>query len=93
MSILVRFTGAPSMSTEKYDATMAALEAAGAFPTDGLEFHVAFTSGGSFRVSEIWESMEKFEAFSPRLMPLLEENGVELAGPPEIVKVHNMVKP
>ena len=93
MSILVRFTGAPSMNAEKYDATLPALEAAGAFPPDGLEFHVAFTSGGSFRVSEIWESMEKFEAFGQRLMPILEENGVELTGPPEIVEVHNMIKP
>ena len=93
MSILVRFTGAPSMNAEKYDATLPALEAGGEFPPDGLQFHVAFTSGGSFRVSEIWESMEKFEAFGQRLMPILEENGVELAGPPEIVEVHNMIKP
>jgi hypothetical protein len=63
MSILVRFTGAPSMNTEKYDATMTALETAGAFPADGLEFHVAFTSGGSSRRRDL-ESMEKFDAFT-----------------------------
>jgi hypothetical protein len=92
MSILVRFTGAPSMTAEKYDATMPVIEASGQFPPDGLEFHVAFNSGDSFRVSEIWESKEKFEAFGQRLMPILAEGGIELAGPPEIVEIHNLIK-
>jgi hypothetical protein len=92
MSILVRFTGALGMTAEKYDATMPAIEASGVFPPDGLEFHVAFNSGGSFRVSEIWDSREQFEAFGQRLMPILSEGGIELAGPPEIVEVHNMIR-
>ena len=92
MSILVRFTGAPSMSADKYDATMPAIEASGQFPPDGLAFHVAFESGGSFRVSEIWDSKEQFEAFGHRLRPILAQGGIELAGPPEIVGVHNIIK-
>ncbi len=92
MSVLVRFTGAPSMTAEKYDATMPAIEESGPFPPDGLEFHVAFTSGGSFRVSEIWDSLEQFEAFGETLMPILTDGGVELAGPPEIVEIHNIIK-
>jgi hypothetical protein len=92
MSILVRFTGAPGMTAEKYDATMPAIEASGQFPPDGLDYHVAFNSGGSFRVSEIWDSQEKFEAFGQRLMPILAQGGIELAGPPEIVEIHNIIK-
>ncbi len=92
MSILVRFTGAPGMTAEKYDATMPSIEASGDFPPDGLELHVAFTSGDSFRVSEIWDSREQFETFGQRLMPILSAGGVELAGPPEIVEIHNIVK-
>ena len=92
MSILVRFIGAPSMTAEKYDVTMPAIEASGQFPPDGLEFHAAFTSGGSFRVSEIWDSLEQFEAFGERLMPILTDGGVELAGPPEIVEIHNIIR-
>ena len=80
------------MSDEKYDATMPNIEASGQFPPDGLEFHVAFSSGGSFRVSEIWDSKEQFEAFGERLMPILAEGGIELAGPPEIVEIHNIIK-
>jgi hypothetical protein len=64
------------MTAEKYDAVMPRIEAAGEFPPDGLEYHVAFSSGGSFRVSEIWDSKEQFEAFGGRLMPILAEGGV-----------------
>jgi hypothetical protein len=92
MSILVRFTGAPSLTADKYDEAMPRVEAGGPFPPDGLELHVAFSAGGSFRVSEIWDSKEQFEAFGERLMPILNESGIELAGPPEIIEIHNMVK-
>lgn len=92
MSILVRFTGAPTMTTQKYDETMPLIESSGDFPPDGLEFHVAFSSDGNFRVSEVWDSREQFEAFGERLMPILAEVGVELAGEPEILEIHNIIK-
>jgi hypothetical protein len=92
MSILVRFTGAPSLTAEDYERTMPLIEASGEFPPDGMEYHVAFISGGNFCVSEIWDSMAKFETFGQRLMPILAEAGIELAGPPEIIEVHNIIK-
>jgi hypothetical protein len=92
MSILVRFTGAPGLTSDMYDATMPRIRASGEFPPDGLDYHVAFSSGGTFRVSEVWDSKETFEAFGQRLMPILDEAGVELAGPPEIIEVHNIIK-
>ena len=76
----------------QYITRRSRIEASGEFPPDGLEYHVAFSSGGSFRVSEIWDSKEQFEAFGQRLMPILAENGIELAGPPEVIEVHNIVK-
>jgi hypothetical protein len=92
MSLLVRFTGAPNMSAQKYDEVLPRIEAAGEFPPDGLEYHVAFESNGTFRVSEIWDSREQFEKFGERLMPILADGGIELAGEPEIVEVHNIIK-
>ena len=93
MSILARFTAAPSMTNEMYDETVRRLQQAGGeWPPDGMEYHVAFRSGGTFRVSEIWDSKEQLEAFGERLMPLLAEVGVELAGEPEIVDVYNVIK-
>ncbi len=38
MSILVRFTGAPGTTAEKYDGAMPRIEASGTFPPDGLDY-------------------------------------------------------
>jgi hypothetical protein len=91
MSILVRFTTVAG-TTEQYDEIIRRLEQSGDFPTDGLEYHVAFVSGGAVRVSEIWDSQQQLEAVYPRLMPILAEVGVELAGEPEIIEVYNTIK-
>ncbi len=92
MSILVRFTSAPTVTTEMYDEVIRRLQEMEDWPADGLEYHVAFDSDGDFRVSEIWDSQEQFEKFGERLMPLLAEVGVELAGPPELLEIHNIIK-
>jgi hypothetical protein len=92
MSILVRFTGASGMTAEKYDAAMPRIETPGEWPPAGLDYHVAFRAGDAFRVSEIWDSKEQFEAFGQRLMPILAESGIEITGPPEIIEIHNIIK-
>lgn len=91
MSIVVRFSPT-SLTANLYDATMRTIEASGEFPPDGLDYHVCFGSDDSLRVSEIWDSREKFEAFGERLMPILVEAGIEFSGPPEISEAHNVVK-
>ena len=91
-SILVRFTDATGSTTETYDEVLRRLESEGGFPPEGLEYHVAFESGGSLRVSEIWDSREQFDKFGERLMPILADVGIELTGEPEILKIHNVVK-
>jgi hypothetical protein len=91
--VLARFTGAPSVSAEKYDETIKRLKASESqWPPDGLAYHVAFSSGGSFRVSEIWDSEEQFDAFGKRLMPVLSDVGIELAGEPEMLEIHNIIQ-
>jgi hypothetical protein len=91
--VLARFTGAPSVTTEKYDECIKRLKASSAqWPPDGLAYHVAFSSRGSFRVSEIWDSREQFDVFGKRLMPVLNDLGIELADEPEMLKVHNIIE-
>jgi hypothetical protein len=91
--VLARFTAAPSMTTEKYDESIKRLKASGAqWPPEGLSFHVAFSSGGSFRVSEIWDSRQQFDAFGETLRPVLTDVGVELAGEPEMLEIHNIIQ-
>ena len=91
-TVLARFTAAPSMTTEKYDETIKRLEAGAQWPPDGLSYHIAFSSGDSFRVSEVWDSREQFDAFGKTLRPVLTDVGVELAGEPEMLKVHNIIE-
>jgi hypothetical protein len=92
MSILVRFPPTPGVTREQYDETVRRLEQMGDFPPDGLEYHVAFMSEGALAVSEIWDSQEQFEAFGQRLMPLLAEVGINLAGEPQILEIVNTIK-
>jgi hypothetical protein len=90
MSVLARFTPS-SLTAEKYDEALRRLEAAGDWPPDGLDYHVCFGSEGSLRVSEIWDSQEKLNAFGERLMPVLSDVGIE-PGEPELLEIHNIIK-
>ena len=91
--VLARFTAAPSMTTEKYDESIKRLKDSGSqWPPDGLAYHIAFSSGGSFRVSEIWDSRAQFDTFGKSLMPVLTDVGVELSGEPEMLEIHNIVQ-
>ena len=92
MSIVVRFHPS-SLTAETYDESTRKLEEADvAWPPEGLDYHVCFGSDGDLRVSEIWDSREQFEAFGEKLMPLLDELGVEFSGEPEVYEVHNVLK-
>jgi hypothetical protein len=88
MSIVVRFSPT-NLTIEKYNESVRRLEEAGAWPPDGLDYHVFFGSEGSLRVSEIWDSQEQFEAFGEPLMPILEDIGMEFSGPPEVFEIHD----
>jgi hypothetical protein len=90
--ILVRFTGTPSVTYEQYDETSRRLEKAGDWPPKGLDYHVAFVSDGKFRVSEIWDSREEFDAFGKRLTPMLSDVGIVLSGDPEVLEIHKIVR-
>jgi hypothetical protein len=90
--VLARFTAAPAVTTEQYDESVRRLEKAGDWPPKGLVYHVAFGSKGNLRVSEIWDSREEFDAFGRRLKPVLDDVGIELAGEPEMLEIHNIIK-
>lgn len=92
MSIVVRFNPT-NVTREKYDESTRRLEEAGVWPNpDGLEVHLLFGSEGDLRVSEIWDSREQLQAFGDKLMPILQDVGIEFSGEPEIFEVHNLVK-
>jgi hypothetical protein len=91
MSIVVRFSPT-NLTTEKYDETIRRLKDAGAWPPDGLEYHIFFGPEESLRVSEIWDSEEQWRAFGERLMPILADVGIDFAGAPDIFEVRNTIR-
>jgi hypothetical protein len=91
MSIVVRFNPT-NVTTEKYEESVRRLKDAGEWPPDGMEYHVLFGTEGNLRVSEIWDSREKLQAFGERLMPILADIGIEFAGDPDLFEVHNIVR-
>jgi hypothetical protein len=91
MSILVRF--APeSMTTEQYEAVKKRVSEGHDFPPDGMEYHVCFGPEGNRRVSEIWASREQFDAFGERLMPAIQEAGIDAGEGPEFFEVYSQVR-
>lgn len=91
MSVLIRYypTG---LTKEQYDETSRRMEGSGDWPPEGLDMHVCFGSEGELRVSEIWDSEEQWRAFTEKLMPVLQEAGVQLGSEPEILEVHELQK-
>ena len=90
MSLLVRFAP-PSLTAEQYDNAVRRLNEEGVFPADGLDYELCFGSGDKLKVSQVWDSQEQLDAFGARLMPILEELGID-PGTPEVVEVHNIIK-
>ena len=91
MSLLVRFAPTSDTTTDQYDDEIRRLQAAGDFPPEGLEYHVSFLADGNVRVSEIWDSREQLDAYGQRLMPILQEVGVD-PRQPEILEIHNIIR-
>jgi hypothetical protein len=87
VSIIIRFPPS-NVTKQQYDSVRSALEQAGDWPADGCELHVCFGDEDDIRVSEAWESREKFEAFGDTLRPRLDEAGIQLSGEPEVFEAH-----
>jgi len=87
MSIVVRFPPA-GMDRAQYDTVRNGLEEAGEWPADGCQLHVLFGEENDLRVSEVWESEEKFTAFGETLRPRIEQAGIQMSGEPEVFEAH-----
>jgi hypothetical protein len=90
VSVLIRFAPS-SLTAEQYDKVVTRLTEEGVFPADGLDYEICFGSEGNLKVSQVWDTKEQMEAFGQRLMPILQEVGIN-PGEPEIVEVHNIIR-
>jgi hypothetical protein len=79
------------LTADQYDQSISKIQETGEWPPDGLDYHVCFGTDGELKVSEIWDSEEKWQAFGERLMPVLSDVGIE-PGEPTVIPIHNVVK-
>ena len=48
--------------------------------------HTCFREGNGLAVFDVWETQEAFEALGSKLMPIIQEMGVEMS-PPQFVEM------
>jgi len=87
MSIVVRFSPL-GLTKAKYDEATARVQDSTDWPPEGMDHHLCFGEDGDLRVSEVWDSLEQFQVFGEKLLPILNLEGID-AGEPEIYEVHN----
>jgi hypothetical protein len=94
MSIVVRYHPTNVTIAQYEDVLRREQEAAGIkFPPDGRSYHICFGTDGDLNVSEVWDSVEQFQAYGEVLMPILTDVGIQFSGAPEVFEVHNIIKP
>jgi len=75
---------------DKYNEVIKQLNDAGAGAPKGRSYHVCYGDPKSVHVTDVWDSMEDFQAFGQTLLPIMHAAGAD-PGQPEIQEVHNIV--
>ena len=95
MAVVAIFQG-PTLTQERYEQTVRKLSGGKSrmgspadWPVEGLLVHIAGQGGSGFRVIDVWESEDAFNRFGEKLMPVLQEVGIE--GQPDIYPEHTFV--
>ena len=57
-----------------------------------MRLHSCFGEDGRLQVFDVWESQEAFDEFLTYLGPVMEELGIELAQPPTIMPIVDLVQ-
>lgn len=80
-----------NMTVAQHAKGRARLQEVGA-PEGAMKLHSCFGEDGQLQVFDIWESQEAFDEFLTYLGPIMEELGIELAGPPTIMPIVDLVQ-
>jgi hypothetical protein len=75
-----------SMTVEQYNSIDEKLRTATGGAIEGLKLHTCFREGDGLAIFDGWESQEAFQALGSKLMPIVQELGVEM-GPPQFVEM------
>ncbi len=91
MSVVIRFKP-QGLTKEVYDRASEKVQSELDWPPEGLDYHVCFGDDGNLLVSEIWDSIDQARAYQEKLMPVLQDAGVQFGGEPEVFEVHGLEK-
>jgi hypothetical protein len=80
-----------NMTADQHAKGRARLLQAGA-PESAMKLHSCFGEDGQLQVFDVWESQEAFDEFLKYLGPVMEELGIELAQPPVIMPVVDLIQ-
>ena len=73
----------------KYDEVIRRLTAIGLRVPDGQLYHVCYGDRQRLQVINVFDSAAKLDAFGARLMPILQEMGIEAK--PTVAEVYNII--
>ena len=77
-------------SLAKYNEVIKQLDAAGAAAPKGRTYHVCYGDPNSISVTDIYDTIEDFQAFGQILVPIMHSLGAD-PGQPDIQQVHNII--
>jgi hypothetical protein len=88
MAFVVKFD-VNNMDATKYDEVIRRLDEMGQGAPEGRMYHFSYGDKNSLQVIDIYDSLENLEAFGSKLVPILEELGVEARPTP--TEIYNVI--
>ena len=89
MAILVKFD-VEGADSAKYDEVIRRLTDIGQRVPDGQLYHICYGDRQRLQVINVYESQAKHDAFGAKLMPILQEMGIEAKATVE--QVYNIIE-
>ena len=80
-----------NMTLDQHTKGRELLQKAGA-PESAMRLHSCFGEEGALQVFDVWDSQEAFDEFLTFLGPVMQELGIELAQPPAIMPIVDLVQ-
>ena len=77
-------------SSSKYDEVIRRLTAIGQRVPDGQMYHICYGDRQRLQVIDVFESQAKLDAFGAKLIPILQEMGIEAKA--TVFEVYNIIE-
>ncbi|MDP9202062.1 MAG: hypothetical protein M3P26_09080 [Gemmatimonadota bacterium] len=89
MAILVMFD-VNGANSSKYDEVIRRLTEIGQRVPDGQMYHIGYGDTQRLQVIDVFESRAKLDAFGAKLMPILQDMGIEAK--PTVFEIYNIIE-